>query len=423
MELDNDRSTDGSHRDHLKESAHRGESRNPKRVEPDDIDAVPSRRSGHRHSLRDHGRHVLQVEPVGLRAAPFARDQANGLVAHLGKGFRHLVGHRGDAAAAQRTTCADDEYLHATSMTAHDYLPGDLDVIVVSWNSAPHLGATLAALPSWAHPIIADNASRDGSVYIARAHGAQVIEMGRNAGYPVAVNAGLTVATAPLVLLLNPDIVVSPGSLEQCLEVLIADPTVGLVGPATTTPDGRPEPAAARRDRRAGHILLESLGLVHLSRRLDRQMVHNRSRDRDVDAVNGAFMLMRTDLLRELGGLDETVFMYLEDADLCRRVRDAGFRVRFVAGAGAVHEGGASTARGDTEAQARAYLHRIDADVEFLRRYGSRGEAGLALAAFVLRSLLGLAVSVARPARRTRYRASLRFALRQRRGRQPPENV
>ena len=79
-------------------------------------------------------------------------------------------------------------------------------------------------------------------------------------------------------------------------------------------------------------------------------MIRDRGQDRDVDAVNGAFMLLRTDLLRSLGGLDESVFMYLEDADLCRRVRDARLRVRFVAGAPAVHGGGTSTARGDPDA-------------------------------------------------------------------------
>lgn len=308
-------------------------------------------------------------------------------------------------------------------MTASPRVPSDLDVIVVSWNSAAHLGATLAALPHWARAVVVDNASGDDSVDIARAHGAHVVEMGRNAGFPAAVNAGLGEVTAPVLLLLNPDIVVAPGTVERCLDVLTSDPTIGLVGPATTTPDGRPEPAAARHDRRAWHVAVESLGLVHLDRRFDRQMVHDRSRDQDVDAVNGAFMLLRADLLRELGGLDETAFMYLEDADLCRRIRNAGYRVRFVANAHAVHEGGASTAAGSPDAQVRAYLHRIDADIEFIRRYGGRGEAVLAIGAFVLRAAIGLAVSVVRPGRRARYRAALWFSLRQLRGRQAPPAV
>jgi len=308
-------------------------------------------------------------------------------------------------------------------MTAPLHSPGDLDVIVVAWNSAPHLGATLSALPSWTRAVVVDNRSEDDSVDVARSHGAQVIEMGRNAGFPAAVNAALAEATAPFVLLLNPDIAVAPGTVERCLAELETDPTIGIVGPATTTPTGDPEPPAARRDRRAWHIVVESLGLVHLSRRFDRQMIHDRRHRQDVDAVNGAFMLLRTDVLRDLGGLDETAFMYLEDSDLCRRVRDIGLRVRFMADAAAVHLGGASTARGSGDEQIRAYLHRVDADLEFLRRYGRGGAAGVAVSAYLLRSLIGLVVSLARPDLRPRYRTSLRYCLGQVRGRRPPPPV
>lgn len=268
-----------------------------------------------------------------------------------------------------------------------------------------------------------DNGSADDSVAIARAHGAEVIEVGHNVGFPVAVNRALRHVTADATLLLNPDLVVGRGTVERCLTELRSAPDIGIVGPATVTPEGRPEPPAARHDRRAWHIVVESLGLVHLDRRFDRQMIHDRRASQDVEAVNGAFMLIRTDLLERLGGLDESVFMYLEDIDLCRRARDAGFRVRFVADASAVHEGGASTARGDQAAQARAYLHRIDADLEFLRRHGRRGEAGLAVVAFLARAVIGLAISVVRPARRERYLRALTYTLAQVPGRRPAPEV
>jgi GT2 family glycosyltransferase len=218
-------------------------------------------------------------------------------------------------------------------------------------------------------------------------------------------------------------VVVGEGAIERCCEVLLGDPSIGLVGPNTVGSDGRPEPPAARRDRKAFYILLESLGLTHLHPWFDRQTIRDRSADRDVDAVNGAFMLIRSDLMRSLDGLDETVFLYLEDGDLCHRVRDAGYRVRFVAGASAVHAGATSTARGRPDAQARAYLHRLDADIEFLRRYGRRGEAGLAVAAFLLRAGLGLVASTRMRERRLRYSYALRWTWAQRHGRHPPPTV
>ena len=108
-------------------------------------------------------------------------------------------------------------------------------VVLVLWNCAQELGACLRALEEEgaAAPldvICVDNGSEDDSVAIARQHGAHVVEMGRNAGFPAAVNAGLTHARTPYVLLLNPDVELRPGALTLCLEVLTADPSIGLVG-------------------------------------------------------------------------------------------------------------------------------------------------------------------------------------------------
>lgn len=299
----------------------------------------------------------------------------------------------------------------------------DVDAVIVTWNSAPDLPACLGALPRTVQPIVVDNGSQDDSVTIGRAAGAAVVPLGENRGFPRAVNVGLALTSHELVLLLNPDVVVQEATVDRCRAVLLGDPSVGIVGPNTVQADGQPEPPAARRDRTALAVLLESLGLTRLHPWFDRQTIRDRSADRDVDAVNGAFLLMRRDLLVELGGLDETVFLYLEDADLCRRVRDAGYRVRFVAGASAVHAGGSSTARGGPAAQARAYLHRVDADVEFLRRYGRRGEAGAALAAFLFRAVIGLVVSTRMKERRLRYAMALRWTWSQRHGRRPPPPV
>ena len=302
-------------------------------------------------------------------------------------------------------------------------IPATVDAVIVTWNSAPDLPACLAALPAIVRPIVVDNGSEDSSLDTARQAGATVLALGENRGFPAAVNAGLELVTSDVTLLLNPDVVVGEGAVERCCEVLLGDRSIGLVGPNTLRSDGRPEPPAARRDRSAVHILLESLGLTRLHPWFDRQTIGDRSTDRDVDAVNGAFMLIRTELLRQLGGLDEAVFMYLEDGDLCRRVRDAGFRVRFVAGASAVHAGAASSSRADLERQARAYVHRLDADIEFLRRYGRPGEAGLAVGAFLLRCVIGLFVSTWMKDRRMRYATALRWTWSQRRGRRPPPAV
>jgi GT2 family glycosyltransferase len=395
----------------------------PERVQPHDVRSVLAGRAPHLTGLRREGTEVLDVQPV--RANPWAGsgDESHDIVTHLIEGPYGLVGHRGDAAAAKRASRSHHEYLHGSSMAAPPLPPRDVDAIVVSWNSEPHLGAALGALPGWVGPLVVDNASADGSAAVAERHGAHVVRLPTNLGFAAGVNRGLDLVQAPFVLLLNPDLVIEEEALHRLLDALQRDPSVGLVGPATVDASGEPEPAAARRDRTALQILIESIGLVHLSRQFDRQMIHDRRRSQDVDAVNGACMLLRTDLLRSLDGLDDTLFMYLEDMDLCRRLRDAGYRVRFVADAPARHEGGASTARGDRDEQARAYLHRIDADVEFLRRYGRPGAAGAAVAAYVFRSLVGCLVTLVWRDRAVRYRAALRYSWRLRRGGTRPAPV
>lgn len=288
-----------------------------------------------------------------------------------------------------------------------------ITALIVTWNSAPDLQVCLRSLPDDIAVIVVDNASTDDSVYVGRAGGARIVPCEQNVGFARAVNRGLSLVETDLVLLLNPDVRVERGCIEQCAEVLVREPDVAMVGPNTRDARGAPEPPAARRDRTALHVLVESLGLVQISRRFDLQMIHDRQSDRDVPAINGAFMLIRTEVLRSLGGLDDSVFLYLEDQDLCRRVRAAGHRIRFVAGACPVHTQGSSTGRGDEAQQVRAYLHRIDADLEYLRRYGRRGEVAVALGAHVLRALIGLVVSTIRPGRRSRYRAALGYTLRQ----------
>src|SRR5688572_23228379 len=109
-------------------------------------------------------------------------------MAHVREARRQLFGHRRDATAAESPAGADHEYLHDSSMAAPTSPSRDLDVIVVSWNSAAHLAATLATLPAWCRVIVVDNASVDASVDVARAHGAEVIELSENIGFPAGVN-------------------------------------------------------------------------------------------------------------------------------------------------------------------------------------------------------------------------------------------
>jgi GT2 family glycosyltransferase len=305
-------------------------------------------------------------------------------------------------------------------------------VVLVLWNCEQELGLCLRSLASDAgavpiEVICVDNGSEDASVAVAREHGAVVVEMGRNAGFPVAVNVGLARVRSPYVLLLNPDVELRPAALVRCLEVLTADPSIGLVGCNLRRVDGTPDWAAARRFRSLSAVALETFGLTRLSKRFDFQYFPGwpRTDSRDVDCVNGAFMLLRATVLRDLGGLDESVFMYLEDQELCRLVWAHGLRVRFVADAVATHVGGASTLRASPDRRTTAYLHRTDADIELIARRQGAGARRVALVLFTVRALLGLAVGVARQdeSLRSKYLVTLRWLAGQVDHRRPPPPV
>lgn len=303
-----------------------------------------------------------------------------------------------------------------------------LSVVIVLWNAEATVASCLRSLHGSAmvtEVIAVDNASGDASADLAAVGGARVIRLDTNIGFAAAVNRGVMAAVGENLLLLNPDVQVERSTVERCLEAL-REPAVGLVGANLVREDGRPDPPAARRFRRLGYLLIETLGLPAISRRLDVQYLSeaDRSVDRDVDAVNGAFMLIRRSLFAELGGMDESVFLFLEDQDLCRRVWEAGFRVRFVADARAIHVGGAATSRARSDQTANIYLHRMDASIELVHRLQGAGARRVAIALWSVRCLLGLASRGLRsPNERTRYGGGFLWLTRQWRRRVPPPPV
>lgn len=289
-----------------------------------------------------------------------------------------------------------------------------VSIIVVAWNSAEELPDCLASVgraePDLASEVlVVDNGSVDASRDIAAAGGARVIALGDNRGFPAAVNAGLAEAAAPYVLLLNPDVRLGDRAISTCLAVLERDPSVGVVGANLRRSDGTPDPHAARRLRTVWLIALEALGITRLLGGRDPSYVAKaRTSSCEVPCVNGAFMLLRTEVLRRLGGMDERVFMYLEDQALCQRVHASGQRVWFEAAAMATHIGAASTSRATSKARTTAYLHRLDADVTMAEsRHGLPGRWAV-VGLLLVRCVLGLVWAVVRSRDRVpRYRRAI----------------
>ncbi len=194
-----------------------------------------------------------------------------------------------------------------------------------------------------------DNGSRDGSValLLRSLPAVRVVDPGGNVGYAAAANRGTAATAAPVVAVCNPDLEVRPGTAAAMLDRLDAEPDLAAVGPALRNPDGTQYPSARAHPAlgdAAGHSVLGRLVPRNRFTRRYRQLDVDWSRARDVDWLSGALLFLRRAAVDSVGGWDERYFMYMEDVDLCWRLRRMGWRVAYEPGGEALHVQGASTA-------------------------------------------------------------------------------
>jgi hypothetical protein len=231
-------------------------------------------------------------------------------------------------------------------------MTNDLDVVIVSFNTRQDTLACLASLHA-APPralgtiFLVDNASSDGSVDAIRAAwpAVDVIALAQNVGFGAANNVALRRSTATVALLLNSDTIVPAGAIDALVSRL---ETTGAtaIGPRLVDDTGRPELSFGRMLSplsEIGQLLggrLARSGQGWARRRVERRL----SRERRVDWVSGACVLVRRPDVEAAGFFDERFFLYEEDVDLCATLRARGGRIWFTPHATVVHRGGRSGA-------------------------------------------------------------------------------
>ena len=221
-----------------------------------------------------------------------------------------------------------------------------LDVVIVSYRCEELLRACLASLrdhpPSGSMTVrVVDNASGDGTAEMVRAEFAEVelTVNERNLGFAAANNPALARGDAPYALVLNPDTRVGAGALDAMIEVLERHPEVGMAGPRLQRSDGSFDHAS----RRAFPTPLSALGhFTGVGRRegASGALAAYRAPEVEsgpVDAINGAFMLIRRTALEQVGAFDTRYWMYMEDLDLCWRFAEAGWTTWFEPSVSVVH--------------------------------------------------------------------------------------
>jgi GT2 family glycosyltransferase len=253
-----------------------------------------------------------------------------------------------------------------------------LSIIIVSWNCK---GIVLKCLESIFRTcgsleieiIVIDNASSDGTAEAVRKNYPEVVLIASdvNFGFPKANNVGFAKAKGKYLLALNPDTIVEPGSLETCVRFLDENESYGCVGVKTVLPNKKIQYHCARqfptlRSFVFGYFFLDKIfPRVRFFRSPDMPFWDHKE-SRDVEMIQGAFMMFRKNIYEKIGGFDERLPMFLEDGEYCLRLSRHGYKIRYLADVSITHFVGQSTEQSKPRWIASL---RYEANYIFLREY------------------------------------------------------
>ncbi|MCZ2147211.1 MAG: glycosyltransferase family 2 protein [Bryobacterales bacterium] len=231
-----------------------------------------------------------------------------------------------------------------------------LSIVIICWNDWHFLKDCLASIITGSQGfeyevIVSDNGSSDGSVERIRAAfpTVRVVENGSNLGFARGNNAGILEARGEYILILNPDTIVHAGSLSKWLTFADTHPEAGAFGCRVQNPDGsyqesaRPFPTVRRSLLAA--LYLRPLGHFGGAFQSDQYHAWKGNTEREIDWQSGCCVMFRGELLKQLGGFDEQFFYHYEEVDLCHRVWEAGYSIRYTPDASITHLGGQSVGR------------------------------------------------------------------------------
>lgn len=242
----------------------------------------------------------------------------------------------------------------------------ELSIIIVNWNTHNLLSSCISSIfrhtPDRPFEVwVVDNASNDGSVQMVKDRFSQVhlIENHKNIGFAAANNQAIFRSEGRYILLLNPDTEVKPSALTTLVRFMEAHPEAGSAGARLINPNGSLQPSCypaqtlSREFWRLFHLdALRPYAIYPLSK-------WDLETSRRVDVIQGACLILRREVLDQVGYLEEDYFMYSEEVDLCYRIGQAGWSTFWVPQAQVVHYGGESTKQVPVEMFLNLYRSKI----------------------------------------------------------------
>lgn len=277
----------------------------------------------------------------------------------------------------------------------------DLSILIVNWNTRELICECLRSLYRVANDlnfevVVVDNASQDDSCeYIESAfRQVRLVRSPENIGFARGNNLAAEHAIGDYLLLLNPDTVVQRESLQELLECSHNHADCGAWGGVCELPDGTVDPGCRQiepsiRQRFRDLFGFSATKVAHLDR--------SEHFEGPVPILSGAYMMVRSDIWREVGGFDESFTLYAEETDLCYRIRESGYTVYMTGKSRITHNSGSGNPH-----DPKRMLHQTRGVMQFFRKHNSSLQATImgiliwlhslerVVGSFLLTPLLGL---------------------------------
>jgi GT2 family glycosyltransferase len=285
-----------------------------------------------------------------------------------------------------------------------------LSIIIVSWNAKRYLRECLNSIKAFGNVgyeiIVVDNGSNDGSQGMVKDLFPEVklICNAQNYGFAKANNIGIKESAGRYICLINSDVEVYENCLQRMIEYMDDNIGIGVLGPKTYNADGSLQRSCFEFPR-PWNMFCRALALDTMfpkikifSGRLMTYWAHDEIKN--VEILNGCFLMVRREVIEKVGALDETFFFYGEDMDWCKRIRDAGWHVVFYPKAEIIHYGGASSANSPV----RFYVEMFRAELQYWTKHYGRCGNVIIIAIIWLHMLIRIigmgAVFILRPGKR-----------------------